>query len=256
MRATAWSRSRSDRTAVAIQPVFVVEPPRLVVPPVEREQVGVQRRGVSDVVFGGQRHPGGEQHALRDALLGEQTQARFPFDVFGAHRLGLVGLVGIARSHLLEHLLQRAWLVGVIEAQPLLAVERGDAVPGQHHLVARSVADRGDGAVVELLRQVAGEGVTRFVAVRVAIEDLVVQSTHGSTSPHPDQYNNTDDSPPAILPVTPSLRPCQPAVGCPSRHAKHPRPATPRRQRCRLDRRSSARPGSSRTTPRTSGSRR
>ena len=66
-----------------------------------------------------------------------------------AHWLGLVGLVGIARSHLLEHLLQRAWLVGVIEAQPLLAVERGDAVPGQHHLVARPVADRSDGAVVE-----------------------------------------------------------------------------------------------------------
>ena len=106
---------RQQRGGVEL--VLVVEPPRLVVPAVERCEVGVQGVGVGDVVLGGERHAGREQHAALDALLLEQSQPWFALEVLDTDRLGLVGLVGVAGCHLLEHLLQAARPVGEVEPE-------------------------------------------------------------------------------------------------------------------------------------------
>ena len=110
-------------------------------------------------------------------------QPRLPLEVLRLHRLGLVGLVRVARAHLLEHLLQRARPVGEVETQPRLAVEGGDAVPGENDLLAVGAAHRRDGPIVKFLGQVSGKRVPRLVAVRVAVEDPVVEFCRHRATP-------------------------------------------------------------------------
>ena len=144
-------------------------------------QVGVQGLGVLDVVLGCERHAGREQHAPLDTLLLQNLETGRAFEVLGAHRFGLVRLLRIARRHLPEHLLERSGPVGQVEAAALLAVEDGDPVARHDHLAARRGDHGRDGLISELLGQIPCEGVSRFVAVRIAVEDRLRAGgvTHG-----------------------------------------------------------------------------
>ncbi len=106
-----------------VEPVLVVEAPRLVEPAVVGVQVGVERLGVVDVTLGRERDGRREEHAAPDALLVEHLQARLAFEVLGAHGLPHVLGVRVARRHLLEQLLERPGDVRVVEPDALLAVE-------------------------------------------------------------------------------------------------------------------------------------
>jgi len=156
----------------------VVETPLLVVPTVERLEVDVQRVGVVHVVLGGQGHTGGEDHASVDTLLAQEPQAWFALQVFGADRLGLIALFGIAGAHLLQHLLQGSRPVRHVEAEAGLAVERGDSGAGEDAFGTCGIANRRDRPVEIVLREVARERVARFVTVRVAVGDAVFEC-HG-----------------------------------------------------------------------------
>src|SRR5204863_1687651 len=85
--------------------------------------------------------------------------------------------------------------VGHVEAEALLAVERGDTGTGQHDLVAVRLAHRRDGAVLVRLGEVASEGIPRLVAVRVTVEDAVVEVAHGPSflDNVGVEHNNTTD---------------------------------------------------------------
>ena len=118
--------------------------------------------------------PAGYSTAFSTPCFAMTSSAGRPFEVLGADRLGLVGLVGIARTHLAQHLLERPGPVRHVEPEARFAVEHGDPVPGEDDLLALAVAHREDGPVREFTRQVAGERVPRLVAVGVAVEESEV----------------------------------------------------------------------------------
>jgi hypothetical protein len=130
-------------------------------------------------VLGGQCHRRREQHAPIDALCVHQRHTWCAFEVLGPHGLGLVRLVGVARRHLAQHLLEGPGPVREVEAEPLLAVEPRDAGPGEDHFVAGRVAHRHERAVAELGGQVARERVAWLVAVGVAVEESGDVHGHG-----------------------------------------------------------------------------
>src|SRR6476620_12510564 len=134
-------------------------------------------------MLSGQRHSGRKDHRALDVLLGHDRQARIALQILWPHRLWLVRLVRIARAHLLEHLLERSRPVGEVEAEPRLAVERGDPVPGENHLLAIGRANRRDGPIVKFLGKVPGKRVSRLVAMRVAVKDPVVEFRRHGLAP-------------------------------------------------------------------------
>ena len=173
-----------------VDPVLVVETPCVVEPPVERPQVGIERLGVVDVVFGGQRHARREYDRALDILFGHHLQPGLAFEPLGLHGLRLVGFVRVARAHLLEHLLERTGTVSQIEAEARFAVEGGHPMPGQDHFLAVGRAHRRNRPVLKLLGQIAGKRIPRLIAVGVAVEDPVVEfGRHGAFLPGENDYS-------------------------------------------------------------------
>ena len=95
--------------------------------------------------------PAGKMTARSTFCSCHDLQRGPSFEELRLHRLGLVALVGIARPHLLEHLLERAWPVCEVETQSRFAVEGGDPVPREDYLFAVGAAYRRDGSIVKFL---------------------------------------------------------------------------------------------------------
>ena len=122
--ATERSRSRSDMQR-GRRDVLAVEVPRLVEPSIEGMNVGVGDRRCRSRTA----RPTGPSSTGTAPLV--RRAARRAGAIRGArswnsatHRHRLVRLVGVTRRHLLQHLLERTGTVRLVEAQPLLAVER------------------------------------------------------------------------------------------------------------------------------------
>ena len=169
------------------------EAPLLVEPAVERVEVGVDGGHVFHVVLHRQRHRRGEHHRPLHALRLHELEPGLPVEVLRPHRLGLVGLVRVARRHLAEHLLQGARPVGEVEAEALLGVEDRDPVGGENALGAVMQPHRRDGVLLPLFRQVPGERVACLVAVGVTVEQPVFQPGHlessGDSIDRAESYN-------------------------------------------------------------------
>jgi hypothetical protein len=157
----------------------VVEAPDLVHVPVEGVVVGVERLHALHVLLGDQRPAARVDDRLVQALLVHDAQPGLAVLVRLVHRLELVRLLGIARGHRLEHLLERT---GTVDLPELRFQAYDDAVPGEDHLAPVRQGHRGDRRSEELLREVAGEGVPLLVHVLVAVEDALAQFGHGVAS--------------------------------------------------------------------------
>ena len=159
-------------------PAVPVEPPLLVKPPVERLNVGVRGRDVLDVVLHRQSHRRREQHRPLHSLRVHHLHPRGPVQVLRAHRLRLVRLIGVARGHLPQHLLQRPRLIGLVKTQALLGVEHRHPVGGHDPLGAVRHPHRRDRLPQPLLRQIPRKRIPRLITVRVAVKQPEPHTSH------------------------------------------------------------------------------
>ena len=79
-----------------VDPVFVIEAPRLVIPAVVGGEAGVQRLGVGDVMLRGEGQRAGEDNAPGDLLGVEELEPGPALHVLVPHRFCLVPRIGIA----------------------------------------------------------------------------------------------------------------------------------------------------------------